>query len=51
METGVPGGKPLQSILGCQAYTNPAPKFSQKVGDLYRADGDDAVDVGDGLIF
>ena len=28
METGVPGGKPLQRILGIEAYTNPAAKQS-----------------------
>ena len=28
METGVPGGKPLQRILGFEAYTNPADRQS-----------------------
>ena len=28
VETGVPGGKPLQRILGFEAYTNPAARQS-----------------------
>ena len=31
VETGVHRGKPLQRILGYQAYTNPAAKLSQIV--------------------
>ena len=34
METGVPGGKPLQRILGYLAFTNPAAEFSQIVLSL-----------------
>ena len=32
VETGVPGGKPLQRILGNEAYTNPAAE--QSLGPL-----------------